>query len=257
MAKTTVLLSNGKTINKLIGKADRNFTTLQPGQKYGPPIIPATFLNFNTGLDENNGRATELTGAGSYWENANGRDGASGFYKVQAQGSIQSLKVDPVTPDDYNFGTDTDFTIEMFVRSGTATTEGFATNTNNSLLTIRNTDASYSVMYASYYGIGFIDNSNGAYIGINLGEPYLVKDNISWNHLSVCRQGDTYYFAINGTIVGTNTIVGKVIGGSGSSLRIGGAGEGVGASMIGSYDDVRVTKGSALYTSSYTIPGPF
>lgn len=74
-----------------------------------------------------------------------------------------------------------------------------------------------------------------------------------WHHIAVCRSGNTIYLACDGNIVSTGSFSGTIP--SGSMLRIAnGRLENSTYSFVGYIDNVRVTKGIARYTTSYTVP---
>jgi hypothetical protein len=84
----------------------------------------------------------------------------------------------------------------------------------------------------------------------------------AWNHIAFTRSGTTFRSFANGTLIGTTTghSVDYVQTGSANSSAIrtwvGGTPD-IGEVRWGGYiDEVRITKGQAIYTSSFTPTGP-
>ena len=71
-----------------------------------------------------------------------------------------------------------------------------------------------------------------------------------WNHFAIVRSGTTVTIYHNGTSVGTATLSGTVTGASTTTITANGTG-GVG-SITGYMSNVRIVKGTAVYTSNFT-----
>lgn len=76
-----------------------------------------------------------------------------------------------------------------------------------------------------------------------------------WNHVAMTRQGSTVYAFLDGNLVGTDSISGAIRN-TAQPLRIGAFDTPVfNASYLDGYiDSVRITKGVARYTASFTPP---
>jgi len=73
----------------------------------------------------------------------------------------------------------------------------------------------------------------------------------TWYHLSYVRNGNFIYFYVNGVNVGSVAFSGSV--GTGSTTYIG-CETGEGAYLNGYISNLRIVKGTALYTSAFTVP---
>ena len=138
-----------------------------------------------------------------------------------------------------------DFTVEMWVYPTTIT------GSNRTFLFLEN--GSNSAVFFMYGATGYVglDISNVA--TYNLGSTAITTN--SWQHLAFVRSGSTLTAYINGTSVGTATVTAS-IGGSGI-MRIG-AGASASTPYFGYFDEMRVTKGYARYTTNFTAPtSPF
>lgn len=138
-----------------------------------------------------------------------------------------------------------DFTVEMWVYPTTIT------GSNRTFLFLEN--GSNSAAFFMYGATGYVglDISNVA--TYNLGSTAITTN--SWQHLAFVRSGSTLTAYINGTSVGTATVTASL--GSSGVMRIG-AGASAGAPYFGYFDEMRVTKGYARYTTNFTAPiSPF
>ena len=72
-----------------------------------------------------------------------------------------------------------------------------------------------------------------------------------WNHLCVCRNGNTIRLFVNGTMYGSGTSITTGIRDGSTEFTIGGQVAGAGW-WNGYISNLRVTKGQALYTSNFT-----
>ena len=148
----------------------------------------------------------------------------------------------------YTFGTG-DFTLEAFVYP----------TANNANKTVLSTDwgangsilVTYSHPSAGGAGkFGLFDHTESA------GSPVITTSSTyainTWHHIALVRNGNSHKFYINGTEDGSNTydandynrdvfVVGAVYDSGGETFQ-------------GKISNVRVTKGSALYTSNFTTP---
>ena len=96
----------------------------------------------------------------------------------------------------------------------------------------------------------FLDTTNGSSwtVDITYTNP-LVAD--KWQHIAVCRNGDTWTVYIDGVANGTTTVSGSVQA-SAQTLTIG---ERVGQTDFKGYiSNLRICKGHAVYTSNFAPP---
>jgi hypothetical protein len=75
----------------------------------------------------------------------------------------------------------------------------------------------------------------------------------TWNHFAVTRSGSTMRWFTNGTLNGSQTYSNS-IGSDTINLQMGTTGSGSGDPLNGYIDDLRITKGVARYTASFTAP---
>jgi hypothetical protein len=140
---------------------------------------------------------------------------------------------------DFNFGSG-DSTIEMWVYP----TRISATQEN--LITRGTSGYSGFIMSVT----NFLDTTSGSNwdIDITYTNPLVAN---SWQHIAVCRNGNTWTVYINGIANGTATASGAVLS-SAQTLTIG---ERIGQTDYqGFISNLRVVKGTALYTSNFIPP---
>ena len=76
----------------------------------------------------------------------------------------------------------------------------------------------------------------------------------TWTHLAVVRNVNTVTIYINGTADGTLDVTGKTMNTSTQTVRIGDYTTAGDLEFSGYMDDLRITKGKALYTANFTAP---
>jgi hypothetical protein len=76
----------------------------------------------------------------------------------------------------------------------------------------------------------------------------------TWNHLAGVRNGNTLYLYLNGVQVGTRSVTGVTINDSTTVLGIGRIGTTSGLDFDGYISNVRIVKGTAVYTAAFTPP---
>ena len=168
-------------------------------------------------------------------------------YSVQFNGTNQSLSV--ANNAAFDFGTG-DFTIEGWIYS-TSSKEygilvgrwgGYAVNGNWSYAIRQGAAASQK------YEFAFATNSSTVII-INALNTFSLN---TWYHLAAVRNGTTFTFYVNGVSQGTTTNANAVFAGT-TNLTVGGANNTTDL-MNGYASNVRIVKGTALYTASFTAP---
>jgi hypothetical protein len=175
---------------------------------------------------------------------------------------------------DFNFGTG-DFTLETWVNvttmgAGTTypTLMGFCNPTSQALADmawtfgIRGTGTGASAINQVFFNSYFKDTANGnaavqvinPTVGVTLATG-------AWHHIACARQGTNFRFFVNGTMASNTTIsAGTTLANpSGNTFQVG-----IGTifnsfyTLNGYVDEVRVTKGIARYTATFTpTNGPF
>ena len=77
-----------------------------------------------------------------------------------------------------------------------------------------------------------------------------------WNHVAFTRSGNTLYFFVNGILQGTASFTGSVYSNTSDGIMIGGMGDStdIRNEFDGGISNVRVVKGTAVYTSSFKPP---
>lgn len=167
-------------------------------------------------------------------------------------------------PDLFNFG-DGDFTVELWARLAVsrAYEGGFITTATNSSGTGADADGIWFGFQGSglYWGVGsmslygnwyFLRSVNGGAIDANLGS---LADE-QWYHLAMVRDGDTFKLFKDGVLVDSITAA-VTLTNANNTISIGGRLE-YSQFFTGQIDEVRVVKGTALYTTDFTPPAaPF
>ena len=134
------------------------------------------------------------------------------------------------------------FTIEMWINTSTTSVSGGASRTM------------WGTSSASYQGQLYLEVSTGKVVFGNTGSTFLkgtsnVADG-NWNHIAISRSGTTCRLFVNGTqeASGTNSVnydaQPTFIGAFGASDGF----------FNGYIDDLRITKGYARYTATFTPP---
>ena len=152
----------------------------------------------------------------------------------------------PTTPN-MNFGSG-DFTIEAWVyrstESGTPNNifqKGLTGSSNFQL----NLSINASNQLFSYY------STDGSSITA-IGTTSTTIPQYTWTHVAVSRNGSTWRYFINGTLQTTTTAAVTLFTGAGL-VSVGANPEG-NSGFYGYIDDLRVTKGYARYTATFTPP---
>ena len=216
----------------LIDNSTNNFTITSFGQAQPSPINP--FGSSSSSYSSTYSSA--LTTPNTY---SNYFDGSGDYLSVPDNVAL-------------NFGTE-NFTIECWVNpsqiaanyptffgSATGWVSGSSSHRFN------------NIGYANKFWFGL--NGSG---GVSNGDPFIVSTNTfsfnNWYHYAVTRSGNTWRMFVNGTLESTQTFSGSylMLGGS----RVGWAPwDGNNGYFFGSVSNLRVVKGTALYTSNFTPP---
>jgi hypothetical protein len=136
------------------------------------------------------------------------------------------------------------FTIELWA---------YLTGSSGSLIDYSNGDSTNANHAWEFYQggattiTGSIFSSSTAYNATSAS----VTQNV-WNHLALVRDGNSMYFYVNGVQAATVSVTGVTTNNPASStLKVGGYGS---KRITGYLSNVRVVKGTAVYTSAFTVP---
>jgi YD repeat-containing protein len=153
-----------------------------------------------------------------------------------------------LTPNstEFQWGTG-DFTLEGWIRpTGFARPEGVVVGVISSgtgSLWALSTDAS-----------GYLKYQRNTSNVITSSAPLALN---TWQHVAVARSGTTTRMFIDGALVGSVTDSFDYGGAPSYALSVGSdSAAGVGAQYVGNIDELRITKGKARYTASFTPPTP-
>lgn len=160
-------------------------------------------------------------------------------YAGSFNGSTQYLTVPTNTAFDFGSG---NFTIEAWVLTDSTTNRNIVAreyNGNGSNYT--GYIFSTTQLVASTSGSGWEVNFTWSLPSAN-----------QWHHYALVRNGNVYTVYIDGISVGTQTVAGTLVNGYGSAFTIGYRnGQGL---PNGSISNLRVVKGTAVYTGNFTPP---
>ncbi len=166
--------------------------------------------------------------------------------------------LDVAASSDFNFGTG-DFTVEFWFYSSSAATQSpyrrIIAHPSST-----NTAGTFQIWQAGDSSPGPVTDSIG--LGASDGSATIVSTNtavtpLGWCHIAFARQSGTVRCFLDGTLkqsVSDNTSY--TLGGT-EGLRLGSRGD-LATYAHGYIDDLRITKGVARYTASFTAPtSPF
>jgi surface protein len=142
--------------------------------------------------------------------------------------------------NNFDFGTSTDFTVEAWVY---VVTSG-SSSTGANWFTTKGRKY-YFGLYGGYIVVG------NASVNIFLGSTNFTSYRDKWTHVAHTRSGNTHRVFIDGVLMATATSSASI--GETNEMYIGNDPY-YGPVYNGWIDEVRVTKGVARYTSSFTVP---
>ena len=156
-------------------------------------------------------------------------------------GTGDYLVTNSAITDLYAFGSG-NFTIEFWLYLNS--TQG------NNIIDFRpsGTEGFYPTIYLSANSIRFFTNTGDRIVGTTLS-------NLVWYHIALCKSGTATKLFVDGTQTGStytdsNTYLGAV-----GRPFIGASGRNVNTNFVNGYiDDLRITKGVARYTATFTPP---
>lgn len=107
-------------------------------------------------------------------------------------------------------------------------------------------------LYAYNSGVpNFIFSLQGVGVYTTLASSVAVTTN-TWNHLAAVRNGATITLYLNGVSVGTSSVSTTAFVQSAASLTLGRSGDFNGDYFTGQLSNVRIVKGTAVYTANFT-----
>ena len=172
--------------------------------------------------------------------------GSSGLFGA---GSYLSFSDGPL-----DFGEDEDFTIELWA-CPTEQTAAFRT-------VLSNYTSFDSGAIALFAGIEGIDSSKWLFIYAGTFPPEVVSTSSiqlnQWTHLAIVRQAGVITMYVNGVAEGSAAHAGASVGGGAGSFIAAAGDAPTGTNYNGYIDELRLVKGTAVYTANFTTPtAPF
>ena len=149
------------------------------------------------------------------------------------------------TSSDFTLGTD-DFTIEFFFKSNNSTNRTYST------VIAANMDNANT----GFWKLEMNTNSSGTIVWEDRGNTRITATNTNWNndqwyHLALTREGTSVKLFLDGTQIGSTATYSYTYGGS--SVVFGSQRLGTNV-WNGNMSNLRILKGTALYTSNFTPP---
>jgi Concanavalin A-like lectin/glucanases superfamily len=209
-----------------------------------------------------NGRAASPSGAGgsgiciiSYPDTYNAPTSLTGTYtaSTSGSGSILNTSSSCITyPNNtaFDFGSG-NFTIEAWIYSTVASSEQY----------IFSKRASATFTPIEFGVIASGSNNRIYFIGSTSGSNWEINSTFStgsiniptstWTHIALVRNGNVYTSYVNGVADLTVTVSGALMTNS-SAVSIGASVIDGSNALIGNYSNVRVVKGTAVYTANFT-----
>jgi hypothetical protein len=234
-----------------------NGTCLYPsGTTFTPPTAPLTAVT-NTALllGMSNGAIYDNTMLNNLETVGNSQISTSTFKygtgALKFNGTTDYLNTSPANQAAFAFGSG-DFTIEcwVYISSYAAggsfySVMGAGTSTNTLMnLSVRVNSAGTAIGAFTTDGLNFTINPNGTTGGVALN---------TWTHIAVVRNGTSFRTYTNG-VSGTNVVSAATLYTTTQPLIVGALGYDLTTLFSGYIDDLRVTKGIARYTTTFTPP---
>ena len=178
---------------------------------------------------------------------AGGKSTAATARSVSFSGGTDEV-LTTATSSDFDFGSG-DFTVEAWAYAGAINNYGVV-----SLWNYNDGKRSWSISGAGSDTIRAMVSPDGQW-GTRTEIQATFPGN-RWNHLAFTRSGNTLYFFINGDLVGSASFTGSVYNNTSDGIMIGGQGaaDDINAEIIGKISNVRIVKGTAVYTSPFKLP---
>jgi len=144
-----------------------------------------------------------------------------------------------------------DFTIDFWMKRG-------ATGAQYVMGQMNNLGQSVSISFLVYITAS---NTISFYVGngaatVNATSTGTITDTTTWHHIACVRDGNTLRLFIDGVPDGTGNVTGVTINNSGSNLSWGRGGEYASGYFNGRFDEPRISKGIARWTSDFSSALP-
>ena len=212
---------------------------------FTPPAAPLTAVSGtqlltcqSAALADNSPNSLTLTPFGNTTVTGNSPFNPVGYWSNYFDGSTDWLSLDDSAAWDFGTG---DFTVELWVYPRTSGTVGHA----------------YVSTYANS-GSGWMLGVDSAGLRFSWGDTYIISNSSvpvvdRWSHVAVSRSGTSVRMFLNGVQIGS-TVTNSTDLTNSQGLRIGRLSDGAYAIWYytGYMSNVRVVKGTAVYTSNFT-----
>lgn len=136
-----------------------------------------------------------------------------------------------------------DYTIELWINFNSVSTSVFVGDIDSS------GNGNWAFFYNSSVGVLRLLMNNSA---VQLSSSSWTPSTSTWYHIAICRASGTYRFFVNGTVTGSGSDSTNITWGT-NNYYVGSASDG-GLQLNGYIDDLRITKGYARYTTTFTPP---
>jgi hypothetical protein len=210
---------------------------------FTPPTTPLTAISGTSLL-------LNFTNAGMYDAAAKNNMtsvGSAQASTTQAKWSPTSLKLSGGTDaltmpssSNFNFGSD-DFTIEAWIY--------VSSYVSNSAVISKGAFGPFLIFIGSSSEIAFYSSTNGSSWAVTDLRFATAPATNTWHYIAVTRSGTTVRTFFNGTLANSTTLTGAVVSNA-TDISVGR----YSSSFNGYIQDLRVTKGVARYTATFTPP---
>ena len=233
---------NGTTYTEIV-LADQGFLLPNPGNdEFTRLMLHMDGSNDGTTFTDTSDSAHTVTAAGgAETKTAIKKFGTASMY---TSGNSDFLSIP--NSDEFNFGNG-DFTIDAWI---------YHTGTTGYQTIASCTGASSNSTYWQFRYFGSSGNFDFWVTGDTDGVTFAPGSQLTvntWNHLAICRDGNNWYGFVNGAKIGATQVNSFTITDVDGPLEIGGPGW-LGQPFIGYIDELRISKGIARWTATFTAP---
>jgi len=171
-----------------------------------------------------------------------------GGISVHTNGGV-SDHINYADSTDFDFGSG-DFTVECWVYP-----TSFNSNFGGVIMTKWVSGGAYPPFMLNMGGSGelvFYASNNGSSWGVSLVTNPLDLNTGAWRHIAATRSGNTFRVFVDGTVWGSTATMSGALTTNSGPLSVCGYPDGAVYGFTGYIDEVRVSKGIARYTGSFT-----